>query len=794
MTQYTKFSKNLFSNENYIPVQSNIKLNLNTNLTETKNPVISSPGVTSTSSNLISNTPDAENFGVNLSNTITNNAKQTSSNSQNGFTKPICISNLNVPNNSIMNKNDRIKSSTILRSNTMKYPKSMFESNYNQIPFSLTNHHHSGINSNKTENDNNDGTTNTPRQNKKSVSKMSISNTIQQHNLSIDGSKRDFLTVLSNIHRASSINLSREKTNLSSYFSTSPNIYAKNYSTDSVNSINNVNTIIQREKTQNLKNSDSSLNLSSFSNNNYTSNFNNIANIINNTKSNVKRHQTVSFRNNLKTASNNRSNNSNDNNSINNINNNNNNTSNTNSNSNNNIRSHNSNDTNLINNNNAANNFYQLNESKNKINLDTQNSKIINQTDNVDKNTINEKNSSLILNEIQFSSKYSTNQNQLGDFSNKIHNFHSLNSNNFKIFDSNLNFNLMKKKTANLLIKKRSQKLETNESVNNFISNDDETLNQKELNTVLKLDLSKENKILNSTNKLKESETELIDRQLIESDQGHIKTKVSNHLNDNLTKKNQELENEVINSDEEESLNKLINSNEKTHDTLRKSEMNHAKILSLDSKIMINNNNNNNNHLKKTLFNEEQNELNGLTTNIHNHKINRLEINLDKFDSLKKLNYYSQNSRTESHINKINSKNNNKQFITSVVQPLTNSHANFNSSLINNNALSNYRLNKNNLDLILIPQQSLPNENNKTNNEITNYSRSKIIRTNSKLSYISRDVNDSYAYTNVQQYIEENELMTPEKHQSIKKWIKDVNFWYEDWEKRTIELNIEDTA
>ncbi|CAF0965321.1 unnamed protein product [Brachionus calyciflorus] len=60
----------------------------------------------------------------------------------------------------------------------------------------------------------------------------------------------------------------------------------------------------------------------------------------------------------------------------------------------------------------------------------------------------------------------------------------------------------------------------------------------------------------------------------------------------------------------------------------------------------------------------------------------------------------------------------------------------------------------------------------------------------SRVSYISRDINDSYAYTNVKQYIEENELMPPEKAESIRRWIKEVNVSVDEWEKRTIEINI----
>lgn len=41
-------------------------------------------------------------------------------------------------------------------------------------------------------------------------------------------------------------------------------------------------------------------------------------------------------------------------------------------------------------------------------------------------------------------------------------------------------------------------------------------------------------------------------------------------------------------------------------------------------------------------------------------------------------------------------------------------------------------------------------------------------------SYKSRDPNISYAYTDVKKYIEENELMSPEKEQIIRNWILDV--------------------
>lgn len=95
------------------------------------------------------------------------------------------------------------------------------------------------------------------------------------------------------------------------------------------------------------------------------------------------------------------------------------------------------------------------------------------------------------------------------------------------------------------------------------------------------------------------------------------------------------------------------------------------------------------------------------------------------------------------------------------------------------------KINGNNLQLItdknIIDLQSRSNNNTKP-----------VLRSQSVLSHITRDINDSYAYTNVQQYIEENDLMSPEKAQSIKKWVKEVNSNFDDWEKKTIEKHIED--
>ena len=50
-------------------------------------------------------------------------------------------------------------------------------------------------------------------------------------------------------------------------------------------------------------------------------------------------------------------------------------------------------------------------------------------------------------------------------------------------------------------------------------------------------------------------------------------------------------------------------------------------------------------------------------------------------------------------------------------------------------------------------------------------------------SYKSRNVNDSYAYDDVKKYIEENDLMPPEKAELIKKWVREVNLFLNDLEQ-----------
>jgi hypothetical protein len=56
----------------------------------------------------------------------------------------------------------------------------------------------------------------------------------------------------------------------------------------------------------------------------------------------------------------------------------------------------------------------------------------------------------------------------------------------------------------------------------------------------------------------------------------------------------------------------------------------------------------------------------------------------------------------------------------------------------------------------------------------TSESNMRLDRQSSSQSNRSRDPNDSYAYTDVKKYIEENDLMPPEKEHEIRLWVADV--------------------
>ena len=739
MTQYTKLSKNLIS-ESYVPSQNISKINLNNNLNENRTPTshttVSGPKATK----CVNDSVNLENLAVNLIDNNNKNNQKSNNNNQNGFSKPVLVSNFSSSNSFVMNKNERVKSSSVLRSNTIKYSKNNldYSINYNQsnpIGNQTGNNYinnnfinKSVFHENNSFNDMNNSELNTsPRQTKKIFNKFSvINNSSNQQNISIDGSKRDFLTVLSSIHRASSINLGREKTNLSNYFSTSPNIYTKNFSNESMNSINNINSIIQQKNNinPNFKNSDSSLNQSSFNNNQNNVNVNNFKN---------RRHQTVSFRNSI-----------NFNNSY--------------------SKNYIETQTGNLNTNN-----YNLNENESKAFKHVSNSVTDKYNNNLEQNIL------LPSNEMQYS-KFILNQSNSSEGP-KLNN----NLNSIKILDSNINLNLIKKKTSSLQSKKRSQKLETSELLNITLNENNDYIKDANNN------INKNNKI-DDLFEIEKSEMIIKQEHQIDN-KDYLNYKEKDNQNQEQIKKRVDIDKE-LNSDNDETINKLpLNDKSQIDNVIKIKEAHCSKILGIDSKMVINMNN----ISKKKFINEENPDLidlnqNNINSNSNIQKINKLEFNLEKFETIKKTNYF--NNR-ENQINK-NAKFNNKQFITTTVQPI-----NHNTIPIANGQNSNFRINKSNLDLILIPQnvQSSSNhiiksfENEKSSENLKN----KLIRSNSKVSFVSRDINDSYAYTNVQQYIDENELMPPEKLQSIKKWIKDVNFWFDDWEKRTIELNIEES-
>jgi hypothetical protein len=131
-------------------------------------------------------------------------------------------------------------------------------------------------------------------------------------------------------------------------------------------------------------------------------------------------------------------------------------------------------------------------------------------------------------------------------------------------------------------------------------------------------------------------------------------------------------------------------------------------------------------------------------------------------------------------------------YVSSTVEPVNQ------SNILINEEVANFRVNKTIFDARNVPNIVQKNFSNHIifrtveNEKINDNFKAKFIRTNSKLSYVSRDKNDSYAYKDVQQYIEENDLMPPEKIQIIKLWVQDVNNCFDDWEKRTIEVNTDD--
>jgi hypothetical protein len=187
MTQYTKFTKNLAYNEHYTTVN-------NSNLQ--KSPSMHFQSAQKPSSRAAPNVPPS--LGVNPT-----------------LPKPVLVTNLNSSNIGNLMKNERIKSSALARSVTMRYntnTKHQFENgmrgnftNGLMQPTSATqtNHFHY------------------PRKNSDQAVQAQTPITPQQQSLndSVAQSKKEYLNLLSNIHRSSSIKINREKSNLSNYFS-----------------------------------------------------------------------------------------------------------------------------------------------------------------------------------------------------------------------------------------------------------------------------------------------------------------------------------------------------------------------------------------------------------------------------------------------------------------------------------------------------------------------------------------------------------------------------------------------
>ena len=138
--------------------------------------------------------------------------------------KPVLITNLNSSNIGNLIKNERIKSSALARSVTMRYntnTKSQFENgnfaNGLIQPANQTNHFHYRK-------------APPPQQQQQPASaQQQLINEAAAH------SKKEYLNLLSSIHRSSSIKLSREKSNLSNYFSSLVNNKERGLNTSASN-------------------------------------------------------------------------------------------------------------------------------------------------------------------------------------------------------------------------------------------------------------------------------------------------------------------------------------------------------------------------------------------------------------------------------------------------------------------------------------------------------------------------------------------------------------------------------
>jgi hypothetical protein len=738
MTQYTKFTKNINYNENnYSNLQNG---GINTPINHQNLTKVASRGSNMTG---ISTTNGSPALTLNTSN----------------LPKPVLITNLNSSNISSLIKNERIKSSSIARSVTMRYntnTKLQFDNSPN----------FSNPNSTTTPNNNNNNqTANHFHYNRRSLQQTQSpphQQQQQQHHqplpqqhqqqvqlpltstnpnlssvdtsLSNQQAKKEYLSLLSNIHRSQSIKLNRDKSNLSGFFN---------------GLVNN------REKTNNSNfNGGTSSNLanlnSNSNNNNSNNNTNNYLTLNSKFNSNSRKTQPFSLRNNNGSNSglynaNNTSNNS--------------------------INLNNSSDINYNNNSNTvskqiSNSNNRLSEiSKNSISLDNvyngldliiANEHKYNKIENMTNNNNNNNNTNKSNNSLAYlNSKKSSNTPQI--FA-STHTHASNNSINFNFGNQNYSIDNSNNRVINelnlLKNKKRAQKLEIDEEI---------THNSSNINNI------------NNNNNNNNNNDENITKELSSSRSNHLKP---NELNEND-------ENNLLN--EIEHYNKVASIHQ--NGVVAGVSMNESSLLKAT------------NYFAKKVK-PSKSELRHIKLNdesIYNNKISKLDL-IDQLDIY-------QPKQTTNSINFL--KQANKQLAgtsPSINYPHHPHHQlNNNSNTNNNNNTAHSPVNrfKNELQLQQQQQRNLIEYNNKTGSSLMldsttqsnklNHSRSQLTRNHSRLSHITRDVNDSYAYTNVQQYIEENDLMPPEKAHSIKKWIIEVNSNYDDWEKKTVEKHIEDS-
>jgi len=296
------------------------------------------------------------------------------------------------------------------------------------------------------------------------------------------------------------------------------------------------------------------------------------------------------------------------------------------------------------------------------------------------------------------------------------------------------------------------------------------------------------NRVINELNLLKNKKRAQkleIDDELTQNSTNLLNSN-NNNINNNISEEN--MLTKDLSSSRSNHLKLNDNLNENEENTVNSNNVINNLIDEVEHNYHKNHNGNNENGLlkaanyfsKKVKPSKSELRHSKLTDDVvYNNKINKLDL-IDQLDIYHKpsnsLSYLK--GTMKPLLNATPSAN--PQNHSAAHSPVNNCR--FKPELQQQRTLLEYNANKNMGSTNMLDSQSKLNQ-----------SRSQLTRNHSRLSHVTRDVNDSYAYTNVQQYIEENDLMPPEKAHSIKKWIMEVNNNFEEWEKKTVEKHIEDS-